>query len=261
MKRGPSALLAIAVLCGAAPVQARPLRVMSLDQCSDQYVLALKPDADLWLSPRADDPDAYLRAEARGRPRVRPTLEAALALQPQVVVRYWGGDARLLARLDQGGVRTVTIQDAQDLAGIRANIRAVAAALDAVPQGEALAARMERVPPSPPRGARVLYLTAAGFTAGPGTLIDSLIRRAGFANAADAPGFQPVGLERLILEPPARLVLGFFEQARADWRGVGRHAALRDLIGSRPSVRWPAAVLTCPAWFSAEASERLAAAQ
>ena len=52
------AAMAVAVAQGA---QARPLRVMALDQCADQYVLALAPDADLALSPRADDPDAWLR--------------------------------------------------------------------------------------------------------------------------------------------------------------------------------------------------------
>ena len=259
MRSAVGALLALIVLTCAAPAAARPLRVMSLDQCADQYVLALRPDADLYLSPRADDPDAYLRAEAKGRPKVRPTLETAMALQPQVVVRYWGGDARMLARLDKQGARTVTIQDASDLDGIRSNIRAVAEALNARERGETLIRRMDRTPPHPPRGQSALYLTAGGFTAGSGTLIDSLIRRAGYANAVTAPFFQPVGLERLILEPPARLVLGFFEQARSDWRGLGRHPALRSLTGSRPTVRWPGAVLTCPAWFSAEASERLAA--
>lgn len=260
MRSAIGALLALVVLTGATPATARPLRVMSLDQCADQYVLALRPDAEIYLSPRADDPDAYLRAQAKGRPKVRPTLETAMILRPGVVVRYWGGDARMLARLDQQGARTVTIQDASDLDGVRSNIRSVAAVLDARERGEALIRQMDRMPPRAPRGPSALYLTAGGFTAGPGTLIDSLIRRAGYANAVTAPFFQPVGLEHLILQPPARLVLGFFEQARSDWRGVGRHPALHGLFATRPVTRWPAAVLTCPAWFSAEASERLAGA-
>ena len=59
---------------------AAPLRVMALDQCADQFVLALAPDAELGLSPRADDPDSWLRAQAEGHRRVRPTLEAAVGL-------------------------------------------------------------------------------------------------------------------------------------------------------------------------------------
>ncbi|MBU3969654.1 MAG: ABC transporter substrate-binding protein, partial [Alphaproteobacteria bacterium] len=94
MRRWAWALAAGAWL-GAGGVEARPLRVMALDQCADQYVLALRPDAELALSPRADDPDAWLREAAAGRRRVRPTLEAAIAFRPDVVVRYWGGEPRL----------------------------------------------------------------------------------------------------------------------------------------------------------------------
>ncbi|MDP1778630.1 MAG: ABC transporter substrate-binding protein, partial [Brevundimonas sp.] len=47
------------VILVAGVAEARPLRVMALDQCADQYVLALRPDAELALSPRADDPDAW----------------------------------------------------------------------------------------------------------------------------------------------------------------------------------------------------------
>lgn len=104
--------LAGVVMTGAGAAEARPLRVMALDQCADQYALALSPDADLALSPRADDPDAWLRTAAAGRRRMRPTLEAAIAFRPDVVVRYWGGEPRLLARLEATGVRVVTIEDA-----------------------------------------------------------------------------------------------------------------------------------------------------
>ena len=59
------------VATGAA--RAEPLRVMALDQCADQYVLALAPEAELALSPRADDPDSWVRRQAEGRRRIRPT--------------------------------------------------------------------------------------------------------------------------------------------------------------------------------------------
>ena len=49
------ALMMTATSAGA--VETRPLRVMSLDQCGDQYALALAPGAELALSARADDPD------------------------------------------------------------------------------------------------------------------------------------------------------------------------------------------------------------
>src|SRR5690606_15933625 len=96
---GPAApvkALAAAVALALTPAAALAgPRVASLDQCADQYVLALAPPETIaGVSPRADDPDSRLRAAARGAPRLRPTLEAVLMAEPQVVVRYWGGDPR-----------------------------------------------------------------------------------------------------------------------------------------------------------------------
>jgi iron complex transport system substrate-binding protein len=44
------AILVALVIFLPSVADARPMRVMSLDQCADQYVLALAPDADLALS-------------------------------------------------------------------------------------------------------------------------------------------------------------------------------------------------------------------
>lgn len=258
------AVLAGVILVAPGGAEARPLRVLSLDQCADQYALALAPDADLALSPRADDPDAWMREAAAGRRRVRPTLEAAIAFQPDVVVRYWGGEPRLLARLKADGVRVLTIEDATDFDGVRADIRTVSKGLGAAERGEALIARMNATLPArpvaePAARPRAQYLTAGGFTAGKGTLIDAILSAAGFANAAEAPFFAPVSIERMVLFPPARFVLGFFDQARGDWRGAGRHPVLRRLVRGRVAAKLPAAALTCPGWFAADAAAMLKA--
>lgn len=263
MTRG-AVVLAAAILIAPVAAEARPLRVMSLDQCADQYVLALAPGAEMALSPRADDPDAWMRAAAAEHPRVRPTLEAAIAFQPDVVVRYWGGEPRLLARLAADGVRVLTIEDATDFEGVRADVRTVARGLDAVARGEALIAGMDRkLAAAPARGAvrpPALYLTAGGFTAGTGTLIDAILTAAGFVNATEAASFAPVSIERIVLFPPARFVLGFFDQARMDWRGAGRHPVLRRIARGRVAARLPASTLTCPGWFAADAAALLKAA-
>lgn len=264
MKRRAVAVAAcLTAIPGAA--DARPVRIMALDQCADQYVLALAPDAELALSPRADDPDAWLRSAAEGRRRMRPSLEAAMAFKPDVVVRYWGGEPRLLHRLAADGARVVTIDDARDFDGVRMNIRTVAQAVGAARAGEGLIARMERTLHSASTGRegqprpRALYLTAGGFTAGRGTLIDAILSAAGFVNAVDLPFFAPVSVERTVLRPPASFVLGFFDQIRSDWRGAGRHPALRRVAKGRVAARLPAAALTCPAWFAADAAAMLKA--
>ena len=183
-----------------------------------------------------------------------------MGFQPDVVVRSWGGEPRLMAAMARRGAAVVQIDDATDLDGVRANVRKVASVLEAQARGEALIATMDArlaAIPTPTGDPSALYLTAGGFTAGRGTMIDALFRAVGLRNLADRPGFAPVSVERIALQPPARFVLGFFDQIRADWRGVGRHPVIRAAAKGRTAASLPAAVLTCPAWFAADAAAML----
>jgi iron complex transport system substrate-binding protein len=87
--------------------------------------------------------------------------------------------------------------------------------------------------------------------------VDAILSAAGFANAAAGPWFAPVSVERIALYPPAMFVLGFFDQVRADWRGPGRHPVVQGAARGRVVARLPAAALTCPAWFAADAAALL----
>lgn len=261
------ALCALVAVMALVPisVSATP-RVMSLDSCADQYVLALAPrEAIVGLSYRAVAADSYMREQAVGLPLRRATFENLVSARPQLVVRLWGGDARLSKALQTRGVETVTLDDATDFAGVRANIRKVAAALDRGPQGEALISTMNarlKAAAGAGRGRKALYLTPGGYTAGANTLIDAMLRAAGYANATPAPYFAPVSLEQMVMTPPAAVVLGFFDRARAgaDRWGPGRHAALRRVVGRRTVASLPAAVVGCPAWFAADGALTLAKA-
>lgn len=246
-------------------VQAAP-RVLSLDQCADQYVMALSPrSAIVGLSTRADDPDSRLRAYADGLPQRRVDLETALAARPDVAIRYWGGEPRLLRALRERGVKVVTIGEAADFGDIRASVRAVSAALGRQAAGEALVAGMDAKLARAAgawRGKSALYLTPGGVTAGPGTLVDAILRAAGLANAERRPGYQVVSLEQLALEPPRTVVLGFFDytaQAAGDSWGMGRHRILRRLADEAAIASLPGSHLGCPDWSAGDAVEMLAA--
>ena len=263
---GSPAGFAAAALLGFAGVAGAGPRVVSLDQCADQYVLALAPRPDIaGLSYRARAADSYLRDAAMGLPLRRTDLESVLAVRPALVVREWGGDASMLRRLQSRGVSVVGIDDAADFAGVRVNIRRVAGALGRAPAGEALIARMDGELTAA-KGAggdrRALYLTPGGFTAGPGTLVGAMIRAASLSDAAPAPGFAPVPLERIALRPPDAVVLGFFDRASAStshWSLAGSPVLQRALKG-RVVASLPGAILGCPAWFAADGAHALAAA-
>jgi iron complex transport system substrate-binding protein len=112
-------------------------------------------------------------------------------------------------------------------------------------------------------GARALYLTPAGFTAGPDTLIAAMMGAAGLAPLKAAPGYAPAPLETLVLDPPAALVLGFFRDlagGRQQWT-IARNGYLRDLARRRAIASLPGELLGCPAWFAAEGSLALAHAR
>jgi iron complex transport system substrate-binding protein len=266
LKWSPAAAAAVAVASALTASAAAAPRVLSLDQCADQYVLALSPrEAIVGISKRALNADSYLRVRAKGLPQRRAASESVLAARPEVVVRYWGGDARLLADLRRLGVRVVTIGDANDFEGVRGNIRNVARALDAPSAGDALIARMNRQLAESAGGwdgAGAAYLTSGGATTGEGTLIDAMMRAAGLSNIAGGRGYHALSLERLILQPPRMFVLGFFDPAQDPVQGwsPGRHQALERLIRTRPSISLPSTILGCPAWFAADGARLIAAA-
>ena len=255
------AALALAVPAGAGP------RIVSLDQCADQYALALAPRAEIvGLSKRARNADSHERDRAVGLPEQRANLEAVLASRANTAVVYWTTDARLPEALRRRGVTVVQIDEANDFAGVRANVRKVAAALGEGAAGEALIARMDAQLAASRGawgGARALYLTPGGFTAGPDTLVGAMMAAAGLAPLRTAPGYAPVSLEALVLNPPAALVLGFFrelEGGRQHWTIAG-NGYLQGLVQRRAVASLPGRVLGCPAWFAADGSQTLAQAR
>lgn len=259
-------LLTAAVLSLAAGSADAAPRVVSLDQCSDQYVLALSPrSAIAGLSYRADAGDSFLAAQASGLPKRRTTLESLLAAEPQVALRTWGGDAQLTRRLQARGVKVVTLNDAHDFNGVRADIRVAADALGDPAGGERLIADMDRKLAQAgerPTQRRVAYLTPGGATSGSGTLVDAMLTAAGLRNAETRPGYRVLSLERLALAPPQALVLGFFDAFAVDrtWWSPARNGVMRMASQKRALASLPGAVLSCPAWFAADGALTLSRA-
>lgn len=228
-------------------------------------MLALSPrESIVGLSSRADDADSFLRVRAKGLPLRRASLEAVLAARPQVVVRHWGGDERLLQALRREGIVVAEVAEARDFEDVRRSLRQVGAALGQPGRAEALIAQMDaRLARAGGAwgGARALYLTPGGATAGAGTLIAAMLRAAGLESAADGPGYRTVSLEALALQPPQAVVLGFFDAfmlANTYW-GLGRHQVLRRAAKDRTIASLPGAVIGCPGWYAAAAAESLAA--
>ena len=191
-----------------------------------------------------------------------------MALRPDLVLTGAGNRGETGALLARLGFRVVDLPLARDLAGVRRQIRVVAAAVGEVARGEALIAGMDRriaaVRPGPdgPRPVAALY-EAGGGTAGAGSLVDELLTLAGFDNLArrlGLVGFAFLGLEELVLARPDVLV-GVGAEAPSRAHEILDHPALRAPAGGPRRLALPMNLLICPGPWFAEAVERLARAR
>lgn len=252
----------------ALPASASPRRIVSLDYCADQFVLALADrDQIAALSRGSQRDDSYFRERAGGIRQTRGTLEEVLALRPDLVVRNWGGpwDAEhVYARFD---VPVLQVGDTPDFASARADLLDAAQTLGHRERGAALARdldlRLARLQATAPALRQpVMYLSGGGAVAGRGTMMDSIITAAGGRNIRTDASWTVLPLERLIETPPALIALGFFDSGRdrVNAWSPSRHPALRRALAQARTVRLPPATISCEAWYAIDAAERIAAA-
>lgn len=242
----------IFLACGA---EAKPLRVISLDMCADQYALALLPsDHILSLSPRARHQDSFYRARVGAIPLRRPTLEALLALKPDALVRTWGGDARLIKQAQSHGIKIIQINEISTFSEAGAEVRNVAAQLGVAQAGareaQDMTAALAKVP-VPQRPRKVLYYTPSGFSAGVATWVGQVVGATGHSLVASQPYFYYLSPEVFLSEKADVYALGFYEDDYAMRRAPGRHPLVRARIERAAHVTIPSPMLACSAWYAA----------
>jgi iron complex transport system substrate-binding protein len=259
-------LCALALLF-ASEASAEPRRIVSLDYCADQFVLALADrDQIVALSRGSQRDDSYYRARARGIRQTRGTLEEVLALRPDLVVRNWGGPWDAEAVYGRFDVPVLQVGDAANFDVAREDLldaaRVIGHSERGVAHAQNLDARLQRLHDAAPRPARpVLYLSAGGAVAGSGTMMDAVIAAAGGRNVHEGESWTVLPLERLVEMPPAVIALGFFDHGRSrmDAWLPARHPALRRALARAQTVMLPTASISCEAWYAIDAAERLAA--
>ncbi len=265
-----AACVAVAAVGAAPPSAAAPPSVVSIDYCADQYVLSLAARSQIrGLSPRAAQAFSYHRDRAVGLAKIEPVSEAILHAAPDAVVRFWGGNGRLLSMLDRTGVLTVNVVYGHDTETIFGNLERVAAALDRQEAAEELLAdrrlRIAALAARPALDLRALYLTPSGTTGGAGTDVDDMIRMAGLENMAAGIGYKgwrTIAIEELVMDPPDVFIGSFFDDddvARSSW-SPSRHPQLAAMMERVRTVSVPGRFLSCSGLFSVDAAEYLRAA-
>ncbi len=205
-------------------------RVVSLNLCTDEFLLLLAPEQAVAVSFLANEPSmSVVAGVARHVPQVRADAEAVLDLHPDLVLAGPYGAQTTLALLERRGTRVERLAMPQDFAAIRAETRRAAALLGVPARGEALLtdmqARLDAVR-APVVRARAVFLQARGYAAGPGSLADAVLRAAGLADAG--AGGQP-GLEALVMHPPDLLVTATAPDFPSLGTDLLRHPALKQI--------------------------------
>ncbi len=248
-------LLAMPVASRAAP------RVVSLDQCADEYVLGLMPaDRIAGVSDRAAVAESYYADRARAFARVRPGLETLLALHPDAVVRTWAGDDKLLSALQRNGIKIITINDVTTFPQARDELLRIGHLLgqdaQAAAEARAMMASLDGIRPIG-RGKSVLYYTPAGYSAGPDTFIGHMLQTLGYRLDSADHGFYPLSPEVLLTARPDVFALGFYDDPFQSRRAPGRSVLIRSRIAERPHITLPDRMLACAAWYTAYDLETL----
>jgi len=262
-------LAAVALL--ASPAFAKPQRVVSINMCMDELVLRLA-DRDAiasvtWLS--QDPRNANMAEAAKGLPANNGLAEEALSFHPDLVLAGPFTERSTIALLGQVGAPVVEFGVPETFDDVRRQIREVAAVLGEPERGEALVADVDRrlarisvdANPSP---LKAIILRPNGFTVGPGSLVDEILRRAGMTNLAarlDVGAYQQIPLERLALLDADVLIVDSegFEAPSLATEALS-HPIVAALSRRMKVVALPSRLWTCAGPALVDAVQRLAEA-
>lgn len=245
---------------------AKPLRVMSMNQCTDQLVLALLPPERIasvsWLS--RDAGGSLMEREARSVGVNHGLAEEVLDQRPDLVVAGAFTTPALRGMLKRLGYPLLEVEHASSVEDVRRITRQVAAALGEQARGEALIAEMDAKlaalarAPGPP--IRIVAWDRTGFAAGEGTLYDAILSAAGARNLVRDSmtlSYRRPDIEVLLEANPALLVQGSIEAKAASLGDdVMRHRLVRRFWGDR-TLFIPQAYYVCGTPMIADAAIRL----
>ncbi len=260
-------LCLLAAGCAAQP-SPRGGGIVSLNPCADAMLVELVPPGRIAaISHYSRDPAASsIAPEVAARLPVNSgTAEEIIALRPDLAIIDSFASASTREALARAGVKTLTLGWANTIEDSKKQVRELAAALGAVPAGEAMiakidaavaAARTDR--PSVP----ALLWIGGNTVNGANTLLDEMMVKAGFSDHAAHYGLQGTGylpIEHVVADPPRVMLVP--DQAGRD--ASSRAAQMRGWALARSGAnvhqaRFERRLVNCGGPVIAKAMTRLA---
>lgn len=263
-----AALLPLAMLAGCVPPPAAERGVVSLNPCADAMLVALAPDRIASLSHYSRDPAATSIALdiARRYPSNAGTAEEVIALRPALVVASSFTEPATRSALARAELHTLYLDSPTTVVASQAQVHALAEAVGVPAAGERLNARIDAAiratATSAPQRSALLWI-GGNLVSGGGTLLDELLRRTGFADAAADYGLQHTGylpVEHIVAHPPAVMLVPDEPGRDSDSRAAQmRSRVLAHLAKPVPQERFPRRLVNCGGPVIVDALDRLAA--
>ena len=253
---GGGLALVLAALLGASAHAAPPRRIVSLNPCLDAILLDVADPGQITALSRYSVRPSQSFVAARARPyrHIWGSAEEVAALRPDLVLVSGMGTLELMGVLPRLHIASASFAVPETIAESEAQVRRVAKLAGHSDRGEAVVARIEAAlkaaapAPGEPRLWALVY-EDRGQVSGPHTLIDELMGRAGFRNAAPRYGLThtvDVPLETLLAHPPQVLLAGRLDPGEPSWGDrVLSHPALASLAGVMRRESFPQTLLFC----------------
>ncbi len=240
------------VACGADKIEdTATRRVVSTSLCGDGYVLSMLSEDNISaLSWQSGDKLSTAPARFKHKPKARDDIETLLALNPTLVVFGPGEGTAAKPLLDKRGINYVNLDWGEDFENVWKNYALLRGALNAPDVHEQQAQidffTLQNAADAKTNKPNVLYLSASGGTAGPGTYVDASIRAAGGVNIITTPGWHTPSIESLVALKPDLIVTSFFKDGYASVNQAGlRNKVLQDKINAIPRVNVPGKLWPC----------------
>jgi iron complex transport system substrate-binding protein len=265
------AIAAAAATIGPAhAAAAKPARIVSLNLCADQLLIALAERRNIAsVTYFAAKPEYSPNAgQARGLAVNYGQAEEIIPLKPDLVFAGRFSARATVGILRKLGYPVVEIPVVHSMQDVRRNVRLVARAIGERARGEAMIASFDGRLKAIARGQSAIRPIAAiywvrGNTAGVGTLMGAIVEQAGFVNLARRLGISGTAnlpLETLLSSPAEALVLASTSGDPPSLAAEAvTHPALARLIRTRPSVAMSSQLWSCGTPSLVDAIARLAA--
>jgi iron complex transport system substrate-binding protein len=257
--------------CAVTGIHAAPQRIVSLNLCTDELLLRLVPRERIasvtWLA--RDAGASNVAAQARSVPVNHGSAEEVIPSAPDLVLV---GDYTTIAAtslLRRTGFHVTSFSIPASFDAVRRQVAAFGKAVGAEAEADSLANEIDEglaaaAGPAAAPMPRALVLNPNGVTMGPGTLADTVMRRAGLDNiAARLPlgGYDQVPLEVLAgLDIDVLVVSSTAPGAPSLATGVLQHPVLQALRKRMVVVDLPGRLWSCAGPGLVEAVARLRAA-